>query len=81
VFKSSTVADNFYGNFEKLDQHFELFHSVHIIDTSEAEHPVLAVLILGKPSIAVPSDMHPNWFVRYLPLITQKIRDHEPKFL
>jgi predicted ABC-type ATPase len=76
-----TVADNFYGNLEKLDQHFELFHSVHIIDTSEAEHLVLAVLNLGKPSLAVPSNMLPIWFVGYLPLITQKIRNYEPKFL
>jgi predicted ABC-type ATPase len=76
-----TVADNFYGNLEKLDQHYGLFHSVHIIDTSETEHLVLAVLSLGEPSIAVPSDMLPNWFVRYLPSITQKIREKEPKFL
>jgi predicted ABC-type ATPase len=76
-----TAADNFYGNLAKLDQHFGLFHSVHIIDASESEHLVLAVLSLGTRSIAVPSDLLPNWFVSYLPLITQKIRDHEPKFL
>ena len=76
-----TIADNFYGNLEKLDQHFGIFHSVHIIDTSEAEHLVLAMLSHGKPSIAVPPDMLPNWFVRYLPLITQKIRDDGLKFL
>lgn len=76
-----TIADNFYGNLENLDQHFGIFHSVHIMDTSEAEHLVLAVLSHGKPSIAVPPDMLPNWFVRYLPLITQKIRDHESMYL
>jgi predicted ABC-type ATPase len=75
-----TVSDNFYGNLEKLNQHYEMFQSVQIIDTSEAEHIVLAVLENGMPSIAVPSEMLPIWFQQYLPSITLKIRDAEPKF-
>jgi predicted ABC-type ATPase len=75
-----TVADNFYGNLEKLNQHYEMFQSVQIIDTSEAEHIVLAVLEGGKPVTAVLSDMLPFWFQRFLPSIMQKIRDGEPKF-
>ncbi len=39
----SVARDNFYGNLEKLNQHYEMFQSVQIIDTSEAEHIVLAV--------------------------------------
>lgn len=76
-----TVADNFYGNLEKLDQHYEMFQSVQIIDTSEAEHTVLAVLESGRPSIAVPSEILPSWFQQYLTSITQKIRAQEPKFI
>jgi hypothetical protein len=57
-----------------------MFQSVQIIDTSEAEHVVLAVLEEGKPANAVPSEMLPQWFQHYLPSITQKIRDGEPKF-
>lgn len=38
------IADNFYGNLEKLNEHYEIFQTVQIIDTSEAEHLVLAVL-------------------------------------
>jgi len=76
-----TVADNFYGNLEKLNEHYEMFQSVQIIDSSETEHIVLAVLEDGKPAIAVPSKMLPLWFQRYLPSVTQKIRKAEPKFL
>ena len=75
-----TVADNFYGNLEKLNQHYAMFQTVQIIDSSEAEHTVLAVLEHGKPAIAVPSEILPTWFQTYLPSITQKIRDEEPKF-
>ena len=76
-----TVSDNFYGNLEKLNQHYEMFQSVQIIDTSEAEHIVLAVLEEGKPANAVPAEILPSWFQQYLPSITQKIRDGEPKWL
>lgn len=72
-----TVADNFYGNLEKLDQHYEMFQSVQIIDSSETEHIVLTVLVDGKPAIAVPSELLPQWFQQHLPSITQKIRDKE----
>jgi hypothetical protein len=64
---------------EKLNQHYEMFQTIQIIDTSEAEHLVLAVLIDGKPANAVPSEMLPPWFQHYLPSITQKIRAGEPK--
>ena len=74
-----TVADNFYGNLEKLNQHYEMFQTVQIIDTS-AEHIVLAVLENGEPANAIPFEILPFWFQRYLPSITQKIRDGGPKF-
>src|ERR1700761_2312621 len=62
-----TVADNFYGNLERLNQHYEMFQSVQIIDASGAEHIVLAVLEDGRPTIAVPSKILPTWFHHYLP--------------
>jgi predicted ABC-type ATPase len=74
-----TVADNFYGNLEKLNQHYEMFQTVQIIDTSEAEHKVLAVLEDGKPGNAVPFEMLPLWFQKHLPFIVQKIQDCKPK--
>lgn len=75
-----TVADNFYGNLEKLNQHYGMFQTVQIIDTSEAEHVVLAVLEDDMPAIAIPSEILPAWFQTHLPSITRKIRDQEPKF-
>jgi hypothetical protein len=57
-----------------------MFQTIQIIDSSETEHTVLAVLENGKPAIAVPSEILPTWFQMYLPSITQKIRDEEPKF-
>lgn len=73
-----TVSDNFYGNLEKLNQHYEMFQTVQIIDTS-GKHLLLAVLEDGKPATSVPSEMLPPWFQDYLPSITQKIRDGEAK--
>jgi predicted ABC-type ATPase len=75
-----TVSDNFYGNLEKLNEHYEMFQSVQIIDTSEAEHVVLTVVEDGRPVNAVPSEILPLWFQRYLPSITLKIRAGEPRF-
>ena len=49
-----TVASNFFGNLEKLDQHFALFDSVQIIDTSEAEHKVLAILQMASLFLQYP---------------------------
>jgi predicted ABC-type ATPase len=50
-----TVADNFYGNLEKLNQHYGLFHSVKIIDSSKARHTVLTIFDKGQPALAIPS--------------------------
>lgn len=72
-----TVADNFYGNLEKLNQHYGLFQTVQIIDTSEAEHIVLVVIANGSPTNVVPSARLPDWFQGYLPSIVQKIKDVE----
>jgi predicted ABC-type ATPase len=68
-----TVADNFYGNLEKLNQHYSMFDTVQIIDTSESEHIVLAVLERGNVIHALKSAMLPSWFHIYLPNIVGKI--------
>ena len=69
-----TVEANFFGNLEKLDQHYNLFHSVRIIDTSDSEHRVLVVLNSGQPTLAIPLNELPDWFHHSLPIITQKIK-------
>ncbi|MDP4254967.1 MAG: zeta toxin family protein [Bacteroidota bacterium] len=73
-----TVANNYFGNLEKLDKYFNMFHTVQIADTSEAEHRVLVILENGLPTHAVSPDKLPAWFQSYLPSITQKIKEIEP---
>jgi predicted ABC-type ATPase len=74
-----TVADNFYGNLEKLNQHYGMFQTVQVIDTSEAEHIVLAVIENDATINAVPLAKIPSWFREHLPAITQKIKNAESK--
>jgi len=68
-----TVADNFYGNLEKLNQHYGMFHLVQIIDTSETEHRVLTVLNEGELILFVSYAELPEWFIANLPVIAHKI--------
>jgi predicted ABC-type ATPase len=72
-----TVKDNFYGNLEKLNQHYGLFNSVQIIDTSDAEPIALAIFNKGQPSLAIPANGLPNWFRNYLPEMALKIEEEE----
>ncbi|MFP5040853.1 zeta toxin family protein [Parasediminibacterium sp. JCM 36343] len=65
-----TVADNFYGNLEKLNKYFPLFDTVQIIDTSSVQHEVLAVLHFGKLNYSLSLLQLPKWFKQYLPTIT-----------
>lgn len=43
----ATVAANFYGNLEKLNQHYALFDTLQVVDTSEVAHQLLAVFWSG----------------------------------
>jgi predicted ABC-type ATPase len=72
-----TVADNFYGNLEKLNRHYQMFNTVHIIDTSDAEHIVLTIFDKGQPALSIPSKDLPRWFRNDLPDITHKIEEEE----
>ncbi len=72
-----TVADNFYGNLEKLDQHFSLFDSVQIYDTSEIEYRLLVAVEAGISVFAVSSEQLPTWFSVNMPVITKHIINRE----
>ena len=74
-----TVEDNFFGNLEKLNIHYEMFNSVQIIDTSENKHKVLCVLKNGETSNAIAVTSLPFWFHQYLPSITKRIADQATK--
>jgi predicted ABC-type ATPase len=72
-----TIEDNFYGNLEKLNQHYELFNSVQIIDTSDSEPVALAIFDKGQLALAVPAETLPRWFRNFLPEMALKIEEEE----
>lgn len=68
-----TIKDNFYGNLEKLNIYFYLFDHLRIIDTSTTRHFPIATFKNGEPEFFLPSINLPEWFVKYLPALYQKI--------
>ncbi len=72
-----TVADNFYGNMEKLNIYYPFFDSVQLVDTSETEHKVLVVFVNGEVESAVPLETLPLWFTNNLVSLTEKISRHQ----
>jgi predicted ABC-type ATPase len=72
-----SVEENFYGNLEKLNQHYGLFHFVKIIDTSKARHTILTIFDKGQPTLAIPSKDLPRWVRNDLPKIAHKIEEEE----
>jgi predicted ABC-type ATPase len=74
-----TIAENFYGNLEKLDKYFHHFDSVTLMDTSGVEHTGLAILLHGQCISAIPSAEMPDWITRFLPRITETISLQEQK--
>ncbi len=72
-----TLADNFYGNLEKLNQHYGLFHSVKIIDSSKSRHTLLTIFDKGQPALAIPAKDLPRWVRNYLPDLALKIEEEE----
>jgi predicted ABC-type ATPase len=73
----ATIADNFYGNLEKLDKYFHIFDSVTILDTSGIEHVGLVELKHDVLVSAIPSIELPDWFKDNLPKIYAKIIEAE----
>lgn len=65
-----TVSANFYGNPSQLDQHFLVFDSVTLIDTSEAQHEVLCILKNGTVVSSLLKSELPEWFLFNMPNIT-----------
>jgi predicted ABC-type ATPase len=68
-----TVAQNFYGNLEKLDKYFEIFESVKIIDSSDLKFVDLCSLSYGNIETSVQIDLIPKWFTENLPNISKII--------
>jgi predicted ABC-type ATPase len=68
-----TVAQNFYGNLEKLDKYFSLFDSVRIIDSSDLKYVDLCSLNFGVLKSAIQINLIPKWFSENLPNIYKVI--------
>lgn len=69
-----TIADNFYGNLEKLNLHFALFDTLQVIDTSETRHIKLAKFRDGILAFSIAYDQLPGWFTKYLPGLAEQIK-------
>jgi predicted ABC-type ATPase len=70
-----TISDNFYGNLEKLNQHFEIFNTLQIVDTSEPKHKLLAVFKNGEVESSVSLNELPKWVIDNLTNLVDKIRE------
>jgi len=68
------IENNFYGNLEMLNEHYQILDHLQIIDTSEFLPKPLAAF-KGKNVISsIGTDNLPHWFTTYLPLLTQAIK-------
>jgi predicted ABC-type ATPase len=68
-----TVNANFYGNLDKLDEHFTMFDSVQIIDTSAIMHQHLVSCKSGTITSHISYELFPEWFLRGLPSIAKLV--------
>lgn len=50
----NVIEDNFYGNLEKLNQHYKVLDTLEIIETSESNHILLAQLRNDKIVYSLP---------------------------
>lgn len=67
------ISANFYGNLEKLNEHYEMFDSLQIIDTSETKHKVLCILENNTILFSVSRAELPDWFIKNLSKLTARI--------
>lgn len=68
-----TVQDNFYGNLEKLNEHYGMFDTVQVIDSTEPEHISLATFSNGILQTSAPRELIPAWFSSNLPAMVNKL--------
>ncbi|MBO9681634.1 MAG: zeta toxin family protein [Flavisolibacter sp.] len=71
------IERNFYGNLEMVNENFDLFDDVQIVDTTEAVHKVLAHFENGEVTSAVSSKKLPEWFAMGLSKFYRKIVEAE----
>lgn len=67
------IENNFYGNLEMLNEHYQLLDHLQIVDTSEFLPKPLASFRSENLVSSVKANELPKWFSKYLPLLTAKI--------
>lgn len=67
------IENNFYGNLEMLNEHYQLLDHLQIVDTSEFIPKPLATFKGTELISSVPKKELPEWFTRKLPLLAGKI--------
>jgi predicted ABC-type ATPase len=67
------IENNFYGNLEMLNEHFQLLNHLQIVDTSEFLPKPLATFKGDEVISSIKKNELPEWFTRFLPLLTEKI--------
>ena len=67
------IENNFYGNLEMLNEHFQLLNHLQIVDTSQFVPKPLATFKGDKVISSVLKMELPEWFILHLPLLTEKI--------
>lgn len=63
------IENNFYGNLEMLNEHFNILDDLNIVDTSDFQPKVL--ITIKNSRITYFNENLPDWFIKYLPQITR----------
>ena len=67
------IENNFYGNLQMLNEHYQLLDHLQIVDTSEFIPKPLAAFKKNALVYSTSRNNLPEWFVRHLPLLVEKI--------
>jgi predicted ABC-type ATPase len=67
------IENNFYGNLQMLNEHYQLLDHLQIVDTSEFVPKPLATFKGAELVSSVRKKELPEWFTLYLPLLAKKI--------
>jgi predicted ABC-type ATPase len=67
------IENNFFGNLEMLNEHYQLLDHLQIVDTSEFLPKPLAAFKGTQLVSSVRKRELPEWFTQYLPLLAGKI--------
>ncbi|GGH08859.1 hypothetical protein FAZ19_02395 [Sphingobacterium alkalisoli] len=68
-----TLRENYFGNLHQVNDRYQLFNTLKVIDTSELEHKDLVFILDGKVVEALDISQQPSWLINYMPNIARLI--------